>query len=79
MITSFIAGKLLPYLLAAGGAVIAFFGVYMKGRSAANKKHKADAKAAKKRLETIDKVERITRDAEEISDSDLVDSLIKRR
>ena len=55
MITTFIAGKLLPYLLAAGGAIIAFFGVYMKGRSAANKKHKADARERK--IKTTERVQ----------------------
>jgi hypothetical protein len=55
MITTFIAGKLLPYLLAAGGAIIAFFGVYMKGRSAANKKHKADA--LERKIKTTERVQ----------------------
>lgn len=40
-------------------------------------KHKADAKAATKRLDTIDQVERIRDDAEKMSDSNLAKSLTR--
>lgn len=42
-------------------------------------KHNATAKAATKRLDTIDKVEGIKGDVEKMSDSDLADSLTRRR
>lgn len=64
---------LLPWIVSGILGAVTIFFKFMAG------KHKADAKAANKRLETIDKVERITRDAEEISDGDLAKSLLKRR
>lgn len=62
---------LIPWALAGVASVAAVVFKALAG------KHKADAKAATKRLDTIDKVERIKGDAEKMSDSDLAKSITR--
>ena len=74
---SILGGKLLSWLLTAGAAIIAIGGVYLKGRRDSSLKHKADAQ--KKKLETIETVKGLAKDAAKTDDSDLANRLTKRR
>lgn len=55
MIGTLIAGKLLPWLIGGVGIVVAFFGAYMKGRSAANAKN--EKKALETKVKTTERVQ----------------------
>ena len=56
MIGTLIAGKLLPWLIGGVGIVVAFFGAYMKGRSAANAKN--EKKALETKVKTTERVQK---------------------